>query len=85
MNFVGCTKVQTKSGNDAQTSEIVQNLGFLPKNAFIKITVSGMLRKHFMVSLVFMGLHVMYCHGKWACPYSVQSKPVLVAKSTIYG
>ena len=36
MNFVGCAKVQTKSWNDAQTSENVQNLEFLPKNAFIE-------------------------------------------------
>ena len=34
MNFVGC-KGQTKSWNDVQTSENMQNLEFLPKNAFI--------------------------------------------------
>jgi hypothetical protein len=35
MNFVGCAKVQTKNWNDAQTSENVQNLEFLLKNALI--------------------------------------------------
>ena len=40
MNFVGCTKVQTKSWNDAQTSE---NIEFLPKNAFILMECAGRL------------------------------------------
>jgi len=35
-NFVGHTKVQTKSWTHAQTSEDVQNLDLLRKNAFIQ-------------------------------------------------
>ena len=37
VNFIGHIKVQTKSWNDAQTSENVQNLDLLWKNAFIVV------------------------------------------------
>ena len=38
MNFVGC-KGQTKSWNDVQTSENMQNFELVPKNAFIAVVV----------------------------------------------